>query len=323
MAGRRVLVTGASGFIGAHLTARLVNAGALVSVLSRRALADGRLAYLAGRIDAHAGDVTDLTAVRAALTASRAEVVFHLAADTRARHLELGWDGIARALRVNLDGTLAVLRAVQEASHDVAAVVRAGGLEEYGAGPTPYREGQREAPISPYSASQVAATHFCQMLQPDTAAAIITLRPALVYGPGQGGDFFIPSLIRSCLANVPFDMTSGVQGRDLLYVDDVVEAFICAASRPELRGQVINVGHGIEHAMRDVARLVLRLSGSTNSLNVGARPARTGDIEHLVTDTTLASERLGWRAKVPLEVGLNLTIASCHALKRIHADGTR
>ena len=128
--------------------------------------------------------------------------------------MELGWDGIARALRVNLDGTLAVLRAVQEASHDVAAVVRAGGLEEYGAGPTPYREGQREAPISPYSASQVAATHFCQMLQPDTAAAIITLRPALVYGPGQGGDFFIPSLIRSCLANVPFDMTSGVQGRD-------------------------------------------------------------------------------------------------------------
>jgi nucleoside-diphosphate-sugar epimerase len=303
-----VLLTGATGFIGAHLTSRLVNEGAHVSVLVRRALADGRLSSLEGRISAQRGDVTDLAAVRAALAESRAEVVFHLAADTGARRAELGWDGVARALRVNLDGTLTVLRAVQESSHEVAAFVRAGGLEEYGAGPIPYREGQREAPISAYSASQVAATHFCQVLQRDTAAAIITLRPALVYGPGQSDDFFIPSLIRSCLANAPFEMTSGEQGRDLLYVDDVVEAFARAASRPELRGQVVNVGAGVEYAMRDVARMIVRLTGSTAPLDVGAKPARAGDIAHLLADASLARERLGWSAHVGLEEGLQRTI---------------
>lgn len=308
LAGRRVLLTGATGFIGAHLTSRLVDEGAHVSVLVRQAVADGRLSSLEGRISAHRGDVTDPFAVRAALAASRAEVVFHLAADTGARRVELGWDGVARALRVNLDGTLTVLRAVQEASHDVAVFVRAGGLEEYGAGPIPYREEQREAPISPYSASQVAATHFCQALQPVTAATIVTLRPALVYGPGQSDDFFIPSLIRSCLANVPFEMTSGEQGRDLLYVDDVVDAFVRAASRLELRGQVVNVGGGVEYAMRDVARMIVRLSGTTAPLYVGAKPARVGDIAHLVADASVARERLGWRARVGLEEGLQRTI---------------
>src|SRR5439155_23050557 len=107
-----------------------------------------------------------------------------------------------------------------------------GGLEEYGTAPTPYDEFQREAPISPYSASQVATAHYVGVLQHHTMARIVTLRPALVYGPDQSTDFFIPSLIVSCLRGATFDMTDGTQGRDLLYIDDLVDAIVLAATAP-------------------------------------------------------------------------------------------
>lgn len=267
-----------------------------------------RLRGVRGDVTVWTGDVSDAASLTAAIAGARPQVVYHLAADTGVRRLGQGWAGVERSIRVNLEGTLAVLRAALEAREPVERFVRAGGLEEYGDGATPYDEGQREQPISPYSASQVAATHYCEMLQRGTSTTIVTLRPALVYGPGQSSDFFIPSLIRSCLRDEDFEMTSGAQHRDLLYVDDVVEAFLLAGSRPTVTGGVINVGHGVEHAVRDVAELIVRLTGTRARLRIGARPERARDLEHLVTGTARAHAMLGWRPAVELEDGLRRTI---------------
>jgi nucleoside-diphosphate-sugar epimerase len=209
---------------------------------------------------------------------------------------------------VNLEGTLTMVRETVEARHPVAVFVRAGGLEEYGTGATPYVETQREQPISPYSASQVAATHYCEMLQRQTTTPLVTLRPALVYGPAQSTDFLIPSLITSCLHGTDFDMTAGTQYRDLLYIDDLVDAFVRALTREGVTG-VINVGHGIEHAIRDVAQEIVRLCGTESRLRLGARPERPGDLPHLVTTTQRANELLDWQPAVPLTEGLARTIA--------------
>ena len=230
------------------------------------------------------------------------------------RRLGEGWAGIERSLRINLEGTLTVLRASLDASHPVRAFVRTGGLEEYGDGPIPYREDQRERPISPYSASQVAATHYAQMLQRGSATEIVTVRPALVYGPGQSLDFFIPSLIARCLRNEDFDMSAGLQRRDLLFVDDAISALLTAATHGGLRGAVINVGHGVAHAMVDVAREIVSLTRSTAELRVGAVPTRTRDIEHLVADVALARTMLGWAPRVSLTDGLLRTIEAYRAV---------
>ena len=225
LTGKRVLVTGATGFLGSHLSARLVRERAEVHALVRPGSDRSRLALIAGEIRFWEGDVADPASLVRALAGGAPNAVFHLAADTGVRRLGEGWDGLERSIRVNLQGTMAVIRAALEAAHPVARIIRVGGLEEYGDGPTPYLETQREQPISPYSASQVAGTHYAEMVQRGTDVPIVTLRPALIYGPGQSSDFLIPSLILSCLRNEDFDLTSGTQHRDLLHVDDFVDQF--------------------------------------------------------------------------------------------------
>jgi nucleoside-diphosphate-sugar epimerase len=306
--GRRVLVTGAAGFIGSHVVRRLLHVGADVHALVRPGSSARRLDALEPSIRRWDVDVADERAVLGCYRAARPEVVLHLAADTSVRRHEHGWEAVERSLAVNLRGTLNVVRGAIEADGAVSAFVRLGGLEEYGTAPFPFDEAARERPVSPYSASQVAGTHYCQMLQARAKAALVTLRPALVYGPSQSADFFIPGLIEACLRGEDFAMSDGGQRRDLLYVDDLVDAVLGAACRAGLYGAVINLGHGTEHRIRDVAREIVRLTGSRSRLLIGARTDDRGGLAHLVTSTTVAEDLLGWRPRVALRDGLLRTI---------------
>ena len=332
-AGRSVVVTGAGGFIGSHVCRRLAVEGAVVHAMVRRA-GSRRLTHVArttnpgrssrttsspgGSVTEWELDVTAAEPIRERFATARPEIVIHLAGDTTARRFDGDWAAIDRALAVNLWGTLNVVRAAID-SDTVRVVIRAGGLEEYGTGATPYDESQREQPVSPYSASQVAATHITEMLQQHTPIALVTLRPALVYGPAQSTDFFIPALIDNCLRGIDFDMSDGEQRRDVVYIDDLVDAILAAASAVDLRdgidlrGAVINVGHGVEHRMVDIARLIVRLTSTDATVRIGARPRRTGDLEHLVAKTDVATSMLGWHPRVTLAEGLSRTIDWCRA----------
>src|SRR5439155_1396615 len=138
------------------------------------------------------------------------------------------------------------------------------GLEEYGSGPAPFVETQREAPRSAYSASQVAGTHLLQALQPTLPFAAVTLRPTLIYGPGQSTDFLIPALIENLLAGRAFPLSEGRQRRDLLHIDDLVTAMLAASTTDGLGGEVINVATGIARQIRTVARAIGRMLGRSH-----------------------------------------------------------
>lgn len=307
LGGRRVLVTGASGFLGSHLTRRLTDEGADVHILVRKS-GGRRLDDLAPSVREHVADVTDITAVSAAVQRAHPEVVFHLAAETRARGRAGDWTAARVSMKSNLLGTMNVLHAALEAGA-LQRFVRAGSLEEYGNGPTPYDEGQREQPVSPYSASQVAAVHYCQMLQSQTQAAIVTLRPTLVYGPSQSTDFFVPGVIAACLVGEDFEMSSGHQRRDLLYVDDAVDAFVRAAATDGLHGAVVNLGSGEAFTLRAVAERIARLVGGSARILVGRRPDRPGEIAQLLGATERAGQLLAWRSETSLSEGLARTVA--------------
>lgn len=217
------------------------------------------------------------------------------------------WSGVDRSIVDNFLGTLNVLRAAGESGVDIRAVIRTGGLEEYGNGETPYLETQREQPRSPYSASQVAATHWCQMLQPELPFAVTTLRPALIYGPGQSVDFLIPALITGLLRGERFPLTDGAQRRDLLFVDDFVDAMVLATGTP-LRGAVINVSTNREQLIREVAIRIATMLGAESQLDVGALPTRPGELRHLVGANDEARRLLGWQPTTDLDDGLRRTI---------------
>jgi nucleoside-diphosphate-sugar epimerase len=309
ISGKPVLVTGATGFIGSHLVRRLVREGAEVHCLVRPGSNAERIADVAVKCRTWTGDLRDRDSLARAVADARPEIVFHLAGVTAGRKPGNEFEQIERALEGNLKGTLNLLEAVGRAGVTLDRFVATGGLEEYGAGASPYDEAQREAPVSPYSASQTATTHLLQMLQRRLHLSIVTLRPALVYGPAQSVDFLIPALIVRCLEGGDFEMTEGQQRRDLLYVEDLAEAYLRVAVAPRVAGEVINVGTGVAVLVREIAATVVRLAGRNTRLRTGVIPERATEIADLVCSNDKAARLLGWRPTTSLEEGLVRTIA--------------
>lgn len=313
--GRRALVTGAGGFLGSHLARSLVADGWRVTALLRSAHRSPRLDDVQARIEFVIADIRDRAALAEAVRVARPDVVYHLAADTAVRRFDGEWEVVDRAIATNFDGTLNLLHAAQVHDGGIDCLIRTGGLEEYGRGAVPAAEAQREQPTSPYSASQTAATHWCQMLQPYLPFTVATLRPAVIYGPDQGTDFLIPALIAALLEGRRFAIRGGDQRRDYVYVDDVVTALRTGHERAaRLRGAVVNVASGRERRVRDVARLVARLMDREDLLDE-APEARTAGLDTVLGDGDLAAEVLDWRPRIDMTEGLRRTI-DWHAGRR-------
>ncbi len=300
-----VLITGWAGFVGSHLAHRLSALGARVSVLERPGANTARLADISGQIRLLEADTTDFESVKSAVLTARPVVAFHLAAYVNtSRSLEL----MSEMLRINLGGTVNLVNALREIP-GFRCLVNTGTSEEYGSNTPPFREEQREQPVSPYAVSKLAATYFLQMAHTTSNFPGVTLRPFVIYGPGQEGQMLIPSLIQKCLRNEDFDMTPGEQSRDFVYVADVVDSYLKAAVTPEALGQVINLCSGTEHQIRQVVESVIRLCQSKTKPNVGALPYRAGENMHWVGSNRKAKLLLDWSPQVDLEQGLKETIA--------------
>jgi nucleoside-diphosphate-sugar epimerase len=145
------------------------------------------------------------------------------------------------------------------------------------------------------------------MLAPHLACRTVTVRPALVYGPGQSSSFFVPSLIEHCLSGRDFTIRTPDHVRDLLHVDDLVDALLLLLDVALPSGDVLNIGSGRGVAMRDVAASIVRLSGSSIRLLEGTPPP-DGGIPHLCLNREKASAVLGWSPRIGLEEGLSRTI---------------
>ncbi len=302
----RVLVTGGSGFVGSHLVRRLVKEGADIHLLVRPGSSLWRLEGIARRLSLHRGNIARYADVRACLRAARPEIIFNVAG-MKERNREIRM--LRPSVDVNVVGTLNLCKAACDEKLALRSFVQTGTCEEYGSGPVPNRELQREQPVSPYSAGKTAATHFCQMLHRSLEFPVVILRPCLLYGPGQDSDFFIPRLIQHCLKNESeFAMTSGSQSRDLGYVGDMVEAYLLAARSKKAIGEVINVGSGKEYKIKDVAKKIVKAAGSSIKLKLGSLPSRPCEIQRLFFSNEKARNILGWSPKVDLDEGLRITI---------------
>lgn len=303
-----VLVTGASGFLGAHLVAALLDRGHGVTAVVRDGSDPRRLRACAPAVVPVACDLGDADGLAGLIARTEPETIFHLAGDTNVRHFDGDWATIDRAMQANVAGSMNVLRAAMASGAPVRRIIRTGGLEEYGDGPSPSDEAQREQPVSPYSASQATVTHWYGMIQAHTPIMLTTLRPALVYGHDQNPAFLIPALIRALLAGRRFAMGDGRQRRDVIHLDDMTRAFLLAGGRDDLRAAVLNISSGTAVPMAGIAQRIAALLGRADLLDIGTRPPRPMDLETLAGLNALAARRLGWAPQVALGDGLARTI---------------
>jgi len=306
LSGCRVLVTGATGFVGAHLAARLVAVGAEVHATLRESSDPWRLRAL-GVLEAVNLAICDLTepdAVRRLLERVRPSHVLHLAAAVNvARDPEL----VPLVLANNVQGTYHLLASAIAVG--ATCFVNTGSSEEYGDGRAPFRESDKVSPVSPYSWSKAAVTELCATLHRTRRWPLVTVRPFLTYGPLQTNDMLVPATIRHCLAGRPFPVTAGEQTRDLNYVEDIVEGYLLAATVPAAIGGVFNLGSGQEYRVREVVAQIAGLLSRPDLPQYGALPYRTGEAMHFYCDNSLARRVLGWQPHVDLAAGLERTAA--------------
>ena len=290
----RVAVTGSTGFLGRHLVKALRQRGYAPSLLEHSTL-----------------DLTDPSAVTEKLVEQRPSMVFHLAG-TRGVGNPHVWSTCAE---LNVAATVHLLDAAQRVG--VERIVIIGSADEYGNQPGPLSEDLDVKPTSPYAASKAAATRFAQAMFERDGCPVVILRPFTVYGPGQPSNMFVAEAVECAVNDEPFRMTEGRQRRDLVYVDDAIVAFIEAAVAPGIEGQIINVGSGKAHALREVAELVWQISGSRGELMIGARAAGNTELHDTWADVRRANELLGWSAEVSLEDGLTRTIEFAGAMRSL------
>lgn len=310
-AGRRVLVTGADGFLGSHLTERLLAAGATVAVLVRPSSVVGTAGHalrnLSGVVHALdriiAADVAGSDAT-AAIVDWQPERILHLAAEA---YVDRSFDHPGEVLRSNLDGTLRVLEAARRCSR-LERVLVTSSSEIYGDAQTPaIDESHPLEPTSPYAASKLAADRLAYAWHRTYGLPIAIIRPFNTFGPRHPYDV-IPKFVARALRGEPLTVHgSGEQSRDLTYVDDMIEAFVLMGDHPAAIGRTVNFGTGMAIEIRALAERIVALTGSRSPIVHG--PARTAEVSRLCCDHGLATRLFDWRPRVSLDEGLARTIA--------------
>lgn len=296
---KRVLITGASGFIGKHLTANLLQQGAHISTVDLRADHSSEC-----HVTAYIGNLCDAAFVEKCLKAAQPEIIFHLAA-YKERSAAMG--AFKEAIAANLDATLNLVTFAQQ-TPSLQALVVMGTVDEYGGNVAPFIEGTRETPVSAYSFSKLCVTHLCEVMHTIYDLPCVVLRPTVAYGPGQANDMFIPALIQSIIAGKPFPMTKGEQTRDFIYISDLISAILQSGVRRAACGQIINVGNGHPVTIAQLARTVEKMIGVEAVVEYGALPYRKGEIMAYGVNLDKAHSLLNWHADVSLVAGLHETI---------------
>jgi nucleoside-diphosphate-sugar epimerase len=299
-----VLVTGGAGFIGSHLSERLLGQGADVVAIDcftdyyPRAIKERNLANLRGRdryrfIESSIADA-DLAAILDGVTH-----VFHLAAQAGVRK---SWGRDFQIYtQLNVDATQTLLEAC--VGRPIERLVYASSSSVYGDDVSlPMKEDALPQPVSPYGVTKLAAEHLCQLYYVNHGVPTVSLRYFTVYGPRQRPDMGFNRFFSAVLEGRPvLQYGDGLQTRDFTFVADAVAATAAAAVQGTA-GRVYNIGGGSRVSLLEVFDLIRRVSG--RPVTIDHQPAQKGDMRDTYADTSRARADLGFAPAVTLEDGL-------------------
>ena len=308
---KKILVTGAGGFIASHLVESLVAAGAVVRAFVRyNSRGDlGLLKQLPPdlfqRVEVISGDLRDLPAVREAMTGM--DVVFHLGALIA---IPYSYQHPAEVVETNIMGTLNVLLSARDLQ--IQRVVHTSTSEVYGTAlRVPIDEEHPLQGQSPYSASKIGADKLAESFYRSYGLPVVTIRPFNTYGPRQSARAVIPTIISQVLTSDEITLGSLDTRRDFTYVSDTVNGFLKGAEAAGIEGETINLGTGSEVTVGELVTLVCQICAKTVKINqdpARMRPEKS-EVLRLLSDNRRAKHRMGWQPEVDIQTGLTQTVA--------------
>jgi nucleoside-diphosphate-sugar epimerase len=294
----KVLVTGASGFVGNNLTRHLLTLGHRVNLLLRDSYAAWRVEDIRADVVIHTSDLRDRDAVNRIIKEVSPDWVFHLAA----HGAYSSQTDVTRILESNVIGTATLLKACLKVGFD--AFVNTGSSSEYGF--KDHSPGEREwlEPNSYYAVAKASATLFCRYTAQTSGLRIPTLRLYSVYGPYEEPTRLMPTLIVKGLKKELPPLVAPHIARDYVYVDDVVRAYLLAATQEKQEpGAVYNVGTGVQTSLREVVDVACRTLRIAEEPKWGSMENRIWDTGTWVSDNRSIKLALGWQPEFAFEDG--------------------
>ncbi len=301
---KRVIITGATGFVGANLARRLLREGHELNLLVRPLHSSWRIDEIRADVRLHEVALEDADALAQTVGRIRPEWVFHLA--THGAYSSQ--TDLRRMVETNIDGTINLVEASLKTGFE--SFVNTGSSSEYGFKDHAPAEDEALEPNSHYAVTKASATLFCRYTARARKAYITTLRLYSVYGPYEEPTRLVPRLITCGLRGELPPLVSPEVARDYVYVDDVTESYLLAAatSAGEEYGPIYNVGTGVQTSLSEAVETARRVLSIRATPRWATMPALQWDTNMWVADNRKIKGALGWQPRYSFEQGFRQTV---------------
>ena len=296
--GKRVLITGITGFVGKALSKRLKSQGANVFGISRSIKNDKKNLKV---------DILDYSAIDKFIKDSKIDICFHLASTSL---VEEGQLHPYQTFKVNTEGTLNILESAR--NNNLNRIIVASTSHVYGKNKVPYFENYMPRPTRPYETSKACTDIIAQSYATSFNLPVLIPRFVNIYGPGDlNFQRLIPKTIKSILEDVPPKMWGGEAIRDYLFIDDAIDAYLLLAKININKvgdNRVFNFGSSNMISVEDLIKKIIKISGKNCTIKKESI-GREGEIASQYVSSKKAARLLGWNPKINLDEGLRKTIA--------------
>lgn len=297
----KVLITGATGFIGSNLVREFLALGDEVHVLTRKTSDRWRIDDVLSEICDHHADLLDYSALEKTVQGIRPNVILHSAVYGGFPSQDDAW----KILDTNYKGTVNLVKACSKLEYD--AFINTGSSSEYGLKQKPMREKDLLEPVGDYGVSKAAASLYCRSEAIKNDKPITTLRLFSPYGPFEESKRLMPSVIQSCLSGENPTLSCPAYVRDFIYAEDVLAAYRSAITFPAT-GEIINIGSGKQHTVGEAVDTIIKITKARVTPQWGSAEGRPNEPKTWQADVSKARDLLKWKPKYSLKEGLEKTV---------------
>jgi len=301
--GKKILITGATGFIGANLVRAFMKEGAEIHILTRESSNRWRISDILCNLKEYCVDLANYGTLEKTISDIRPDIIFHNAVYGGFTYQ----DDFDRIFATNLFGTVNLIRACMKI--DFELFVNAGSSSEYGIKRGPIKEVDIPEPVSDYGVCKALSTIYCQIQSRSKNLPVVSFRFFSPYGYYEEKRRLIPSVILSCLKNKPPLLSSPKPVRDFIFIDDIVRIYEKAIeNRDKIGGEIFNVGCGMHYSVEDVVNKIVYLTGNKVKPAWNSLPNPRIEPEIWMADISKAEDMLKWHPQCSLENGLHKTL---------------